>query len=445
MRSSVRETILDIASAAVSAVDPYEAVVRHVSLDGSRLRADGSEYDLDEFKRVVVVGAGKASAPMAVAIEEILGDRIASGVVVVKEGHAEKTRKIEVFEAGHPEPDRRGADGARKLLGLAAGAGRDTLLVALMSGGGSALLPLYPDGVDLDDMQNLTRLLLRCGATINEINAVRKHLSLIQGGRLAQTAAGASILSLLVSDVVGNPLDIIASGPTSADTSTYHDALGVLEKYEIVAAAPSGPVERLRRGAAGEIDETPKDGDPALRLVRHVIVADNEAAALAANAAARAAGFNSEIINTHMEGEAREVARLLAGIAKDLVSQKRPIAPPASLVFGGETTVTVSGSGKGGRNQEMALAAAIALQGLANVAVLCLGTDGNDGPTDAAGGLIDGQTIARGQAKSMDARTYLADNNSYEFLDAVGDLVVTGPTRTNVNDLALIFSLEGWS
>lgn len=444
MRSFARETILDIANAAVSAVNPHQAVLRHVSLDGSRLRAEGSVYDLDHFERVIVVGAGKASAPMAVAVEEILGDRIACGVVVVKDGHSEKTRKIEVIEAGHPEPDGRGADGARKLLDLASGAGPDTLMIALFSGGGSALLPLYADGVDLDDMQHLTRLLLRCGATINEINAVRKHLSLVQGGRLARAAAGASILTLLVSDVVGNPLDVIASGPTSADTSTYHDALNVLGKYGVLAAAPSGPVQRLRRGAAGDIDETPKEGDQALRLVRHVIVADNAAAAAAAAAAASAIGFNSQLVTTHMEGEAREIARLLAGIARDLVTHRRPIAPPACMVFGGETTVTVSGAGKGGRNQEMALAAAIALRGLPDLAMLCLGTDGNDGPTDAAGGLIDGETVARGEAIGMDARSYLADNNSYEFLNAVGDLVITGPTRTNVNDLAIIFSLEGW-
>ena len=363
--------------------------------------------------------------------------------VVVKEGHAEPTRTIEIVEAGHPEPDRRGESGARKLLDLVKGAGPDALVIALMSGGGSALLPLYPRGVSLDDMQELTRLLLRCGATIGEINTVRKHLSLIQGGRLAQAAAGAGILALLVSDVVGNPLDIIASGPTTADRSTYDDALGVLRKYDISADAPSGPMQRLRRGAAGEIQETPKPADSALSRVRHVIVADNDASATAAANAARAAGFDSQLITTHMEGEAREVARLLAGIAKDMVIRKRPVAPPACLIFGGETTVTVSGSGKGGRNQEMALAAAIALQGIPNFAVLCLGTDGNDGPTDAAGGLIDGNTIARGEARGMDARSYLADNNSYEFLSAAGDLVVTGPTRTNVNDLALIFSLEG--
>ncbi|MCY4107578.1 MAG: glycerate kinase [Chloroflexi bacterium] len=443
MDSSLRRKILDIADAAVSAVEPHQAVMRRVSLEGSRLLAGGGEYDLDAFERVVVVGAGKASAPMAVAVEEILGDRIDSGVVVVKEGHAETTRTIEIVEAGHPEPDRRGEAGARKLLDLVKGAGPDALVIAVMSGGGSALLPLYPQGVGLDDMQALTRLLLRCGATIGEINTVRKHLSLIQGGRLAQAAGGAGILALLVSDVVGNPLDIIASGPTTADTSSYDDALGVLRKYDISAEAPSGPLQRLRRGAAGEIQETPKPGDPALRRVRHVIVADNDASATAAAEAAQAAGFDSQLITTHMEGEAREVARLLAGIAKDMVIRKRPIPPPACLIFGGETTVTVSGSGKGGRNQEMALAAAIALQGIPNVAVLCLGTDGNDGPTDAAGGLINGDTVARGEARGMDARSYLADNNSYEFLSAAGDLVVTGPTRTNVNDLALIFSLEG--
>ena len=443
MGESVRETILGIIGKAVAAADPHEAVRRHLSRSGSRLVAGGTEYDLESFDRLVVIGAGKASAPMAVAAEEILGDRLTVGVVVVKEGHAESTRQIDIVEASHPEPDSRGAEGARKILDIVSAASPESLIIAVFSGGGSALLPLYPEDIDFDDMRDLTSLLLRCGATINEINAVRKHLSLVQGGRIAQAAGGATIVSLLVSDVVGNPIDVIASGPTCADPSTFTEALSVLEKYELTELAPVRPVERLKRGARGEIDETPKPGDPALQNVTHLIIADNDLAATSAAAAATQAGFRSKIITTHLEGEAREVARVLGAIAKDLVLQGRPVSPPSCLILGGETTVTVTGNGKGGRNQEMALAAAIAIQGLRDVAILCFGTDGNDGPTDAAGGLVDGNTISRAGSVGMDASQYLAENNSYEFLRAVDALVVTGPTRTNVNDLAVVFALEG--
>lgn len=443
MRESHRSLILDIAQKAVAAVDPYEAVHRHVSLVGPRLRAGEGEYDLDSFNRVIAVGAGKAGARMAVALEEILGQRLSGGVVVVKEGHREPTRRIEIVEAGHPEPDERGRAGARRVLEAVSAAGPDTLIITLISGGGSALMPLYPDDVSLDDMRRLTSLLLKSGATINEMNAVRKHLSLVQGGRLAGAARGASLLSLLVSDVVGSPLDVIASGPTCPDPTTFGGALAVLEKYALMATAPEAPLERLRRGAAGEIPETPKPGDPIFARVRHVVVADNEIAAQAAVAAAAESGLAAQLISTHVEGEAREVARVFAGIAKDLASKGRPLPPPACLVFGGETTVTVKGSGKGGRNQEMALAAAIGLQGVPDVAILCLATDGTDGPTDAAGGLIDGDTLRRGEAAGMDARRHLADNDSYHYLKATGDLLITGPTRTNVNDLAIIFSLAG--
>ena len=443
MRESVRGTILGIVGKAVAAADPHKAVRRHLSRSGSRLIAGDAEYDLESFDRVFVIGAGKASAPMAVAVDEILGDRLTGGVVVVKEGHAQATRRIDIVEAGHPEPDSRGAEGARKILDIVSDATPESLIVTVFSGGGSALLPLYPEDIDFDDMRDLTTLLLRCGATINEINAVRKHLSLVQGGRIAQAARGATIVSLLVSDVVGNPIDVIASGPTCADPSTFTEALSVLDKYEIRELAPARPVERLRRGARGEIGETPKPGDPALQNVRHLIIADNDLAATSAAAAATETGFGSKIITTHLEGEAREVARVLGAIAKDLVLQGRPVSPPSCVILGGETTVTVTGNGKGGRNQEMALAASIAIQGLRDVAILCFGTDGSDGPTDAAGGLVDGNTVTRASSMGIDASRYLAENNSYEFLRAVDGLVVTGPTRTNVNDLALVFALEG--
>ena len=291
-----------IAREAIAAVDPATAIRRHVKLEKGCLIAGPSAYRLDRFERVFIVGAGKASARMACVLEELLKGRVEAGVVVVKDGHAEQTRIVEVVEAGHPQPDDRGAQGARKVLEIVSRAGPRDLVVAAMSGGGSALLPAFPKGIELTPMRELTGLLLRSGATINEMNAVRKHLSLIQGGRLAAACNGAAILSLLVSDVVGSPLDVIASGPTCPDTTSYSDALDVLAKYGLMNSAPAAAIDHLRRGAAGELPETPKPGDPIFERVQNLIVADNDLAAEAAVEAATRAGFNAQLVSTRIEG-----------------------------------------------------------------------------------------------------------------------------------------------
>ncbi len=435
-----RLAMLKIMAAALRAVDPANAVRRAAHRQGNVLKVGGATFDLDDVSRVLVVGAGKADAPMAQALEEILGDRIASGWINVRYGYAVPTEKIYVHEAGHPIPDESGVRGAGEILRILSDAREEDLVIALISGGGSALLTAPAEGISLEGLQTVNRLLLASGATINEINAVRKHLSRVKGGQLARAAHPARLVTLVLSDVVGNPLDVIASGPTVPDTSTFADAWNVLTKYGLVDEVPPAVVERIRRGMVGAVPETPKPGDPIFERTWNVIVADNSVAAQAAADEAEKQGFHPLILTTFLEGEAREVGRVVAALAKEEAARGRPVPLPACLILGGETTVTLRGNGKGGRNQELALAAALALQGVERVAVASLGTDGSDGPTDAAGGLVDGSTVARGKERGLSAEEFLRNNDSYRFLDAVGDLLKTGPTRTNVNDLAFVWA-----
>ncbi len=436
-----RDKALAILYAALAAVDPIEAVKRFVSLDDASLRVGPRSYDLRLCQRIMVVGAGKASAAMAQGLEEVLGDHITAGLVNVKYGHSAPTRIVAVQEAGHPIPDENGLLGAQRIRQMVDGAGADDLVICLLSGGGSALLALPAPEVTLEDKQGLTELLLHCGATINEINAVRKHLSCLKGGNLARLAYPAQVISLVLSDVVGSPLDVIASGPTVPDPSTFGDAWQVLERYRLTGSAPASVVKRLSRGRQGLIPDTPKLGDPVFARVQNLIIGSSETAAAAAEKKARELGFNTLLLSTYVEGEAREVARVLVGLAKEVYFHHRPVARPACLIAGGETTVTVKGDGLGGRNQELALAAAIALEGLVDVTLLSAATDGSDGPTDAAGAIVDGSTVERARARGLNPADHLARNDSYRFFQALGEQLVTGPTRTNVNDLyfALIF------
>ncbi|MGQ9567614.1 MAG: glycerate kinase type-2 family protein [Anaerolineae bacterium] len=435
----LREDLLRIIRAALQEVDPAQAVHTHVRREGDILRVDGREYDLARFRRIFVVGGGKAGAPMAAAVEEILGDRLTGGLVNVKYGHAgTPTAKVEVREAGHPIPDAQGEEGARQMLALAQSLGEEDLLLCVISGGGSALLPLPAPGLTLADKQAITDALLRAGATINELNAVRKHLSALKGGQLARAAYPATVIACLLSDVVGNPLDVIASGPTTPDTHTYEDALGVLRRYGLLDQAPPAVRERLERGAAGEVPETPKPGDPVFHRVQNVVVADNAAAAQAAVREAQRLGYHALLLSTFVEGEAREVAKVFASIAKEMARHGRPLPRPGCLVAGGETTVTVRGEGKGGRNQELALAAALALEGWEGVLVVGLATDGTDGPTDSAGAIASGTTVARARALGLDPEDHLRRNDSYPFFKALGDGLFLGPTQTNVNDLIFV-------
>ena len=391
-----------------------------------------AHLDIDpRYARVVVLGCGKASGAMAEAAEDVLGDRIAEGFVVVKDGYTAPLRRIRLAEAGHPVPDARGLAASGRLLDLAASARADDLVLFLVSGGGSALTPAPAPPVTLEEKQQITRLLLAAGATITELNAVRKHLSRVKGGLLARAAWPATVVTLVLSDVVGDPLDVIASGPTAPDPTTFATALEVLARRGVKDRAAASVRARLEAGSRGEVAETPKPGDRVFDRVTNLVVGNNALITDAAVAAAQRLGYRPHLWSRAIQGEAREVGR-------ELVDQARRLEPPACLVAGGETTVTVRGSGTGGRCQELALAAALALRPGDEVTVLAAGTDGTDGPTDAAGAIVDGGSVERGRAAAVDPVGALADNDAYRFLRASGDLLVSGPTNTNLLDLYVL-------
>jgi hydroxypyruvate reductase len=412
---TARDAVRAIWDAALAAGDVMPLVRSHLRLD---VRHD----------RVFLLGAGKASGAMAAAAEDALGDRVAGGFVVVKDGYGVPLTRVEVVECGHPVPDARGLAASARLLDVARAAGERDLVLFLVSGGGSALTPAPAPPITLEEKQALTRLLLASGATIGELNAVRKHLSLFKGGQLARAAWPATVLTLALSDVIGDPLDVIASGPTAPDPTTFADALDVLARRGVAAKVPGSIMRRLEAGRAGDIEETPKPGDPIFDRVRNVVIGNNALVTDAAVATAERLGFRTELVTRELQGEARDVAR-------DFVVRARRMIPPGCLIAGGETTVTVRGQGRGGRCQEFALAAALELQASDRITVLAAGTDGTDGPTDATGAIVDATSVARGAAAGADARRALGDNDAYAFLRASGDLVVSGPTRTNLLDL----------
>jgi glycerate 2-kinase len=434
-----REKVLPILDAALEAVDPVIAVKRHMSLQDDSLVIGQRIYDLRQYEMIYAIGGGKAGGAMAKAAEEILGPRLTGGLINTKYGYVTETRTVRINEAGHPIPDAAGMRGANQMVDIARGATERDLVICLISGGGSALMTLPVDGITLADVEALTSALLRCGATINEINTIRKHLSQIKGGNLSRLAYPAEVVSLILSDVVGSPLDVIASGPTVPDSSTFAEAYGIVERYGLLDELPPSIVQHLRQGKEGSISETPKAGDPIFSKTHNLIIASNEVAAQAATGKAESLGFYTLLLSTFVEGEAREVAHVFSAVAKEILHSGQPVPRPACVVAGGETTVTISGRGKGGRNQELALAAAIQIEDLEEVMIVALATDGTDGPTDAAGAIADGSTLRRAGDKGLSARDYLADNDSYHFFEALEDLIITGPTNTNVNDLTFVF------
>ena len=380
---------------------------------------------------------------MAAAVEDIIGERPSprvEGSVTVRYGHAAPTRSVRIREAGHPVPDAAGVEATQAIAELLETTEPRDLVICVISGGGSALLTLPAGGISLSDMQRTTEALLRSGATINEINVVRKHLDVVKGGGLARLAAPARLLTLVLSDVVGNPLDAIASGPTVGDTSTFGDAARVFDHYGLWAGLPEAVVSRVRRGCASEIPDTPTPRDGLFSDAQTLVVGSNLLACEAAARAASEAGFHTLVLTTFVEGEAREAGRVLAGVLRELDASGHPLRRPACIVAGGETTVTIRGRGKGGRNQELALAAAFSLRGLERVLLASIGTDGSDGPTDAAGAWVDGSTLDRAAEMAVDPAASLVDNDSYTFFDKIGGLIRTGPTQTNVNDIYLLFA-----
>jgi hydroxypyruvate reductase len=433
----MREQALEIFHAGLKAVDPVEAVRLHVRVAEDTLYIDDQEYDLKKYEKIYIVGAGKAVAPMAKAIEDLLGDRISGGVIVVKTGHGLPLKHVQICEGGHPVPDEGGVRGTEEILAVAQAAGENDLIICLISGGGSALLIAPPEEISLEDKQEATRLLLACGATIHELNTIRKHLSRSKGGRLAQAAFPATVIGLILSDVVGDDLDVIGSGPMVPDSSTFEQAHRILSGYGVWDKLAASIRDHIQSGLDGRIKETPKAGDQVFERCATVLVGTNLQATRAAAAEAERQGYQPLILSTKVEGEAREVAKVHAAIAKEIISSQNPIGPPACVLFGGETTVTLQGDGKGGRNQEYALACALAIDGLDNVVVLSGGTDGTDGPTDAAGALADGSTVARARRKGLDPVDFLRRSDSYNFFKPLDDLIITGPTRTNVMDIYL--------
>jgi hydroxypyruvate reductase len=434
----MREHAMQIFEAGLQAVDPVEAINRHIKLENDLLIIGGKQFNLNDYDNVLVVGAGKAVAPMAKAVEDLLENRISDGVIVVKDEHGLPLKKVRIREASHPVPDKRGVQGTEEILALVEKAGARDLVICLISGGGSALLIAPVQEISLEDKQNATKLLLASGATIHEFNTVRKHLSRAKGGMLAQMANPATITSLILSDVVGDDLDVIASGPTVPDSSTFKDAEQILKGYGIWEQLASSVRNHIEKGSSGQIEDTPKSDNAAFLQCSQVLVGTNLQALKAAGKAAERLGYRPLILSSKVEGEAREVAKFYTAIAKEILESAYPMEPPVCVLAGGETTVTLQGDGRGGRNQEFALASALAIEGLDNVIVLSGGTDGTDGPTDAAGAIADGTTVARALKSGLDPKDFLQRNDSYSFFQKLDDLVMTGPTRTNVMDLYML-------
>ena len=434
----LKQDAIDIFMAGVAAVEPGEAVRSHLKLEGATLVAGEHRISLTPGGRVLVVGAGKAGAPMAAAVEGILGDRIERGIVVVKYGHIAPTDRVTILEAGHPIPDQPGVKASGFIKSLLDETTTGDLVICLLSGGGSALLPCPIPPVTLEDKQKVTNLLLESGAEIGEINCVRKHLSQLKGGGLARAAHPAKLVTLILSDVVGDPLDVIASGPTVGDPSTFADAMSVLARYELVDKVPTSVSDYLKEGALSEHPETPKPGTHELADVINILIGTNSIAVSAAEKKALEFGYNAKVLSSTITGETRDAAATHAAVAREIISTDEPVPRPACVLSGGETTVTIRGTGKGGRNQEFALAAAIGIDGLSGTVILSGGTDGTDGPTDAAGAVADGTTAHRARSAGMDPLEHLDNNDAYPLFEKLGDLLITGPTLTNVMDLRVI-------
>jgi len=424
---------------ALRTANPASIIRRHVKLYKDTFRVYKLSFPLKQ-RRIFVIGAGKASGCMAGEIERILGKRITGGLVIIPDylrprpyGH-----RIRYHPGTHPIPSQENAHGVAKILQLVKNSTAEDLIIVLLSGGASALMDYPLEGISLEDERKTTSLLLKSGASIHEINTVRKHISRVKGGRLAEAVDGARVLTLIISDVVGDQVDTIGSGPTAPDPTTYRDAVQVLEKYNLWTIIPNHVRKTIVAGTNGVIAETPKPRDRSFRHVNNVLVGSNRESCRTAMAYLNRVGYDAQILTTRLVGKAREAGRILGSIATDIHDNGLPLSPPAALISGGETTVTVKGIGKGGRNQELALAAAISISGYERIAVGSLATDGVDGPTDAAGAIADGTTVRRGNRLGMDAGEYLEKNDSYNYFRRLGDIIRTGPTGTNVNDIMII-------
>ena len=435
--SELRQSAREIWEAALNAASPATCIRNFIQVAHGELSVASKEMPIRG--RLIVIGAGKAAARMAQVIEELLGKYITGGLVVTKYGHGLPLQRVQLVEAGHPIPDAAGVRGVQQTRQLLKGLTSSDIVLCLISGGGSALWPAPAEAITLEEKQEVTSLLLRAGADIREMNAVRKHLSDLKGGQLAKWAAPAHVISLIMSDVIGDPLDFIASGPTAPDTTSFSDAIAVIQKYGL--QVPKTVLERFQEGAHGNIPDTPKPGDPVFKNVDNHIIANNQLLSEAAAGKARELSLNTLVLSTEVEGEAKDIGRFFAAIAREMDRTGNPVKPPACILAAGETTVTVHGDGVGGRNQEMALAWAISMASRSPNRPSCfasVATDGTDGPTAAAGGLVDPATCSRAVERGLMPSKYLQRNDSFNFLNATGDLIVTGPTQTNLMDLQIL-------
>ena len=432
-----REIAENIFIEGVKSVLPEKLITGIMRLDGSVLTIGEQKVQLDNIKNIYVIGAGKASAAMGHYVESILGKRIAGGHIVVKYGHACKLKRIKVTEAGHPVPDVNGLRATDEIIKISARATENDLVLCLISGGGSALLADLPEGLLPEELYIVNNLLIRCGASINEINCVRKHLSGVKGGQLAKIVRPAQLITLVLSDVTGNPLEVIASGPTVPDPSTFSDALKVIEDYAIASDITTGVLNYLKDGSHGIHPETPKPGDPLFSGTLNILAGTNQIALRAAKNKAASMGFKTYIIDSELKGDVENVCESVISTAISFKNNKE-IQKPVCLLFGGETTVRVNGNGRGGRNQHLALSAAVRLKNIPDITFLSAGTDGTDGPTDAAGAVADIGTVRRAMSLNEDPEIYLSEFNSYNFFKRVGGHIMTGPTFTNVMDIVVV-------
>jgi len=431
-----RQIALEIFLAGVESVKPDMLISESITYSGQQLVINNKVFDLSAVQNIYVTGAGKASALMAQALESVLGSAITGGHIVTKYGHSVPLKYIGVSEAGHPVPDENGLKGTAQMIEFIQKADKNDLVICLISGGGSALLTDVPEGCTLADLVSMNDLLLKCGADIGEINCVRKHLSAIKGGQLAKMASPAIVKSLILSDVIGDPLDVIASGPTATDESTFADAMAVLKRYNLSSKVAPAILKIINEGVQGKRRETLKKEDPVVNQINNFLIGNNKLALQAAKSKAENLGFYTQIETSTLSGNVEDIASMLVETAIRCRDEHR--GRKTCLLYGGEPTVKISGNGLGGRNQHLALLCAKLLHNQAGITILSGGTDGTDGPTDAAGAVVDNQTFSNGKKSNLDIDHYLQNCDSYHFFRQEGGLVTTGPTQTNVMDIIIV-------
>ncbi len=435
--NQTKDQLLEIYNKAIEAANPRKCVLDHVSLKGNILMVDSKTYDLDQYNSIYMVAFGKAAPSMAKAVEDLLGNRIKDGIVVSNTFEKSKFSRLRFYLSSHPVPDERSLSAANEILKLLRDTDKGDLVIFLISGGGSALIAMPAIGISLEDKQRATLMLLNSGVDKYGLNAVRKHISQIKGGGLLNKALPSQVITLILSNVVGDRLDAIASGPTIPDPTTFDEACRVIEALRLEHRIPPQVMVHLEEGRRGNVPETLKEGEFAPERVQTVIVGNNYKSLLAAKRRAKQFGYNTFLLSSQLSGEAREVAKVISGIAFDVERLDIPVKKPACIIFGGETTVTVIGRGKGGRNTELALSFAMEIMGHEISGLFC-GTDGVDGPTDATGAICDGYTRGVARKMNLSAREHLAQNDSYSFFDRLGSLVKIGPSGTNVMDIGIV-------